>query len=145
MSGRALHVYVVTPYQVFFDAACEMLSVPASDGELGVMYGHAPVVTALYPGELRIRQDGRWRYAFVSNGYVQIERSYVMVVCNSAEWAEDIDPARARLALERAEKRYADTSLTPSERKRAAHAIRRAKKRFKVIEGLERRKNQRSL
>ncbi len=124
--------YVVTPYEIFFDKACNMLILPSADGELGVMKGHAPLVIALYPGELRVLNEGVWSYAFVSNGYAQIERDYVTIVCNSAEWADDIDTARAQEALERAQERYDNESLTAPERKRAAHAIRRSKNRLSI-------------
>ena len=124
--------YIVTPFEVFFDDDCTMLIIPAADGEMGLQRGHAPLVTALYPGEVRIQKDGVWHYAFVSNGYVQIERDYAMVVCKSAEWADDIDPARAKEAMDRAQERYDNVEMSEPDRKRAAHAIRRAKNRLKV-------------
>lgn len=131
-SSSSFYAYVVTPYEVFYDGNCSMIILPTADGETGVMKGHAPIVTALYPGELRIQNEDFWSHAFISNGYAQVEREYVMVVCNSAEWAKDINPERAQEALERAQERYNDSSLNPSEHKRAAHAIRRAKNRLHV-------------
>ena len=139
-AGSHFRSYIVTPFEVFFDKTCSMIVIPAADGELGVKRGHAPLVTALYPGEVRIEKDGRWLYAFVSNGYVQIERDYVMVVCNSAEWADDIDPDRAQEALDRAQERYDNVEMSEPDRKRAAHAIRRAKNRLKVASRAAERK-----
>ncbi len=132
--------YIVTPFEIFYDDVCNMIVIPAADGELGVMAGHAPIVTALYPGELRIEKDGEWRYAFISNGYAQIEREYVMVVCNSAEWAEEIDTERAQEALDRAQERFENETMTEPEHKRAAHAIRRAKNRLMVAARADARK-----
>lgn len=137
-----LHLSVVTPYEIFYDGYCHQLVIPSSDGELGVMRRHAPTVVAMRPGELRFETGGQWQYCFVSNGYVQIEKEYAIVVCTAAEWLDQIDAERAERALARAKERYANPDITPASKERALHAIRRAKMRLKVLERAKLRERQ---
>ena len=125
-------VNVVTPYLMFFDAPADMLVVTGTDGEIGILAGHTPMVAALAPGELRLRIDGQWRIAAASDGYIEVGPSLAVVVVNSAEWPEEIDAVRARRALERAQSRLEDPDTSKQEKERSRLAFRRAEVRLKV-------------
>jgi F-type H+-transporting ATPase subunit epsilon len=126
------HVHVVTPYELFFDGDAEMVIVTGTDGELGVMAGHTPVVVALSPGEVRLLVDGKWRISATSNGYAEIDRTRMTVVTTSAEWPEDIDVGRAQRALDRASQRVSDKTTAPEEVERSKLGVLRAKARLHV-------------
>lgn len=128
----SFHVDVVTPYEQFFDGEVEMAIVTGTDGELGVLAGHTPVVVALSPGEIRLLVAGEWRVAAASNGYAEVDRTRMTIVTTSAEWPSDIDIARAQRALDRATERIADKTTTPEEVERSKVGVRRARTRLHV-------------
>ncbi len=132
MEHRLIQVQVVTPYGMFTDENCELLVLPTSDGEQGVMRGHVPFIAAVIPGELRLITGKEVKRAFVSNGYTEVRHELVTVVCNAAEWASDIDVERAGIARDRALERLANPDLPDYLAKRNRHALRRAKARLKV-------------
>ena len=131
-----IQVSIITPYEIFLDESVHLLTVPTDRGEMGILRQHMPILVALRPGELRLTRDGEMRSCFVSNGYVQVEPEYVIVVTTAAEWATEIDEGRAQEALARAQARYEDPEVKrlPRRKERAAHAIRRAKMRLKVAQ-----------
>jgi len=89
--GDKIHLIVVTPYKNFFEEQVSSVTIPALDGDLGVMAGHSPLVAALKPGICTVRIDSEVRHFSVSEGYCEIGQSIILVVCNSAEWPEDIN------------------------------------------------------
>ncbi len=125
---------IVTPYEILFNESVDMVIMPARDGELGVLPGHAMMMAAITSGELRIKVEETWRYLAVSSGYAEIAPDKSIVIVNAAEWADEIDVTRANYALERAEKRVSSSATTPMERVHARHALERAKARLKVAE-----------
>src|SRR5665647_830627 len=134
---------VVTPYHHFFEGKVDSVVLSALDGELGILPGHAPVVVALTPGISHFTVNGVKRYAVLMEGYAEIGPYMTVVVCNAAEWPEDIDFKRAQSAYERALRRYRDESLHSRERVFARHSMRRAKMRLKLVSeyGSEEQKN----
>ena len=131
-AAATFHVDVVTPYEQFFDGEVEMAIVTGTDGEIGVLAGHTPVVVALAPGEIRLLVGGEWRIAAASNGYAEVDRTRMTIVTTSAEWPENIDAGRAQRALDRATERIADKKTTPEEVERSKVGVRRAKARLHV-------------
>lgn len=132
-SAKTLLLEVVTPYSHFYEGKVESVTLAALDGELGILPGHASVVVALAPGIAHIVVDGIKRYAVMMEGYAEIGPFMTLVVCNAAEWAEDIDVKRAHAAYERALRRYRDESMNSRERVYARHSMRRAKMRLKLV------------
>jgi len=130
---RTMMLEVVTPYHHFFEGKVDYVVLSALDGELGILPGHAPVVVALAPGISHISVNGEKRYAVMMEGYAEIGPYMTVVVCNAAEWPEDIDVVRAQSAYVRALKRYRDESLNSRERVFARHSMRRAKMRLKLV------------
>ena len=130
---KTMMLEVVTPYHHFFEGKVDYVVLAALDGELGILPGHAPVVVALAPGIAHISVNGEKRYAVMMEGYAEIGPYMTVVVCNAAEWPEDIDVVRAQSAYERALKRYRDETLNSRERVQARHSMRRAKMRLKIV------------
>lgn len=103
--ANTFHLEILSPYGVFFTGQAEELVFPAIDGLHGVLPGHEPMATALSAEELKYRVDGKWYYAAVSDGFVEIMPDYVILMSATVERPEDIDENRARAAKERAEER----------------------------------------
>ena len=95
----------MTPDRQFFIGEAQELTVPAIDGSLGVLAGHEPAVTALEPGELRYKAQGKWEPAAVGAGFAEVKPDYVILLVGFAEHPEEIDRKRAEAARERAEER----------------------------------------
>ena len=93
------------PSGSFSPGHAEALILPAVDGEMGVYPGHEPVVTAVEPGELRYKADGKWEPAAVGAGFAEIKPDYVILLVGFAEHPEEIDRKRAEAAKKRAEER----------------------------------------
>ena len=118
---------------MFFEGPVEMIVLTGKDGEIGILPGHAPMVAALIPGEARLKIDGQWKPAVLTNGYAEIGPELTIVVVNAAEWPEQIDVRRAERALTRAEARLHDPSVSSQEKTRSRHGAERAKARLKVF------------
>ena len=95
---------IIASDHVFYNGSCETLVVPAHDGELGILPHREAMILATQEGEMRFRVPGEEtdRRVIVGLGIVQVANNRVMAVVDSAERPEDIDEARAKLALERA-------------------------------------------
>ncbi|MBP5260646.1 MAG: ATP synthase F1 subunit epsilon [Clostridiales bacterium] len=89
-----INLVVVTPYKTFYEGKVDIITIPALDGELGIMKDHSPLVAALKPGICRILNDGETKMFSCSEGYAEIGHKVALVICNSAEWAEDISITR---------------------------------------------------
>ncbi len=82
---------------------------PGSMGEFGILVGHTPFMTSLNTGAIHYRdENGKEQFVFVSGGFAEALPDKVTVLAESAERMEDIDVARAKEAVERAEKRLAE-------------------------------------
>ena len=92
--GNHIHLVVVTPDQTFFEGNVYSASVPATDGSMGVMADHEPQVVSITPGIVTVRDDEGIRHFFVAEGYCEISQNLLLVICNSAEWPEDINVTR---------------------------------------------------
>lgn len=124
---------VVTPYRHFYEGQVSGVVMPSLDGDLGVLPGHAPLVVALTPGHLEITIDEDKRYAVLTEGFAEIGQHLVLVVCNAAEWPEDINIKRAFDAYHRAYARYHSIKLSSEESLYARHSMKRARERMNLI------------
>ena len=99
------YLEIITPERQFYIGPAQALVLPIVDGEMGVYAGHEPAATALEPGELRYKVDGRWERAAVGTGFAEIKPDYVILLVGFAEHPEEIDRKRAEAAKLRAEER----------------------------------------
>ena len=99
-----IHVDVVSVEGEIFSGSASIVFAPAEMGEIGIMPRHAPLLTRLKPGNLRIRdEDDNEEQVFVSGGLLEVQPHLITVMADTAERAEDIDEAEAEKAKERAE------------------------------------------
>jgi F-type H+-transporting ATPase subunit epsilon len=98
-----LQVEVVTGERVVFsEPDVDMVVAPGSDGTLGILPHHAPLISTLASGELRIKKSGREQSIVVFGGFIEVTPEKVIVLADTAERAEEIDLARAEAARQRA-------------------------------------------
>ena len=90
---NSFRVHILAADHTFYDGPCESLIIPAPDGQYGIWAGHANTICATVPGTLYLRvPGGEEQLAAVSSGVVKIEDNDVLVLVDSAEHPEDIDP-----------------------------------------------------
>ncbi len=94
---------IMTPERLFFDGQVESLQINGSDGELSIWKGHATMLATMPVGGLTIHTaEGEVKDAFHSEGFVEVRPDRVLVFVQSCEWPEEINAARAREAMDRA-------------------------------------------
>ncbi len=126
-----IQVEIVTPSRQLYSGAVEMITLPGVEGDMGILAGHAPLLTTLNIGEITLHSDdGEPDYIAVSGGVVEVRPDKVIVLARSAERADEIDIARAEEALQRAEE--ALSTRSPEERQPVEVAYRRSQLRLKV-------------
>jgi F-type H+-transporting ATPase subunit epsilon len=97
-----LKLEIVTPEEKIYSEDVDMVTLPGSEGEFGVFPKHVPLLTALKPGELRVRKNGRETSLAVGEGFIEVKADGVSVLTDMALEAEKIDIAAAEAAVERA-------------------------------------------
>src|SRR5262249_28726624 len=100
---RELKCVVVTPEQALRDVAADFVALPLYDGEIGILPGRAPLVGRVGFGELRIKRGNQTERLYVDGGFVQVHADVVTVLTPRAIPADQIKPAAAREALEKAQ------------------------------------------
>lgn len=102
--AKVLNLEVVTPEKIMLKEEATSLIVSATEGSLGVLPNHAPLITGLEPGLLKYRQGEDLYVLAISNGFMEVAHNVVTILVNTAEKPEDIDVERAEAAKERAQK-----------------------------------------
>ncbi len=100
--ANTLHLEIVTPEATVYSETVEMVTLPAVDGQMGVLPHHVRLMTKLVPGELIVRKDGHEEYLAVGEGLVEVTNDHVSIVTNMAISIENIDEAVAEEARQRA-------------------------------------------
>jgi F-type H+-transporting ATPase subunit epsilon len=111
-----LHLEIVTPEAKIFTDEVDTVVLPGHEGEMGVLPMHAPLVTLLSAGELRIMKGGKLHVMAVGEGLVEVTGTSTRILTDAAVGEESIDEGAVQAALERAQARLKDTaSLTAEE------------------------------
>src|SRR5947209_20628111 len=97
-----LRLEVVTAEREVFADDVDMVVAPGGEGEVGILPRHAPLLTTLQPGVLRLKKDGEESYMAVSGGFMQVYRDRVLVLADTAERADEIEEGRAEAARQQA-------------------------------------------
>jgi F-type H+-transporting ATPase subunit epsilon len=105
--AMTIDVRVVSAEGSIYEGVATMVVAPGEMGELGILPRHAPLLTGLRPGELRIINGENTEYLFVNGGMLEIQPDVVTILADSAERATDIDEAKALAAKQAAEARLA--------------------------------------
>ncbi len=95
---------IVTPERLVLSETVDEVVLPGTEGYLGVLPGHAPLLTSLIPGEVVYKAGGKERFLAVSGGFAEVLPHRVSIVAETAERAEEIDVARAERSRDVAEK-----------------------------------------
>ncbi len=90
---------IVTPDCKFFDGQTEMCIVRTTEGDVGILYDHEPLVAPVSIGKIRIRKDGEFVSAACAGGFLTVDEDRVVIVTDAAEWAEEIDIDRAKIHM----------------------------------------------
>ncbi len=126
---------VVTAERTVFEDDVDMVIAPGTQGELGILPHHAPLMTALTYGELTIRREGQDdEFIAIGGGFLEVGPDHVTILADSAERAEEIDEARAEEAHQRAEELMAQRREEDVDLARAEAALRRSMVRIKVAQ-----------
>jgi F-type H+-transporting ATPase subunit epsilon len=104
---KHLRLEFVTPERSIAHEDVDEVEIPGEEGYFGVLPGHAPLLSALRPGELWYRKGDEKKYAFVGGGFAEVLADRVAILAPVAEHAEDIDIQRAEAAKHRAEEHLA--------------------------------------
>ena len=122
---------IVTPEKKVVETAAEEVQIPGKDGYLGVLPGHAPLITELSVGEIKFRENGSEQKLAVAWGFAEVLPNKVTILAETAERPSEIDVERAREAKQRAEQRITsgDTSVDVD---RALGALQRAETRLEI-------------
>jgi len=101
--AMTIHCDIVSAEEEIFSGLVEMIVATGSLGDLGIGYGHAPLLTGLVPGPVRIKkQDGSEEVYYVSGGFLEVQKDTVSVLADTALRADDIDEAKAMEAQKQA-------------------------------------------
>jgi F-type H+-transporting ATPase subunit epsilon len=129
--AETFQLEIVTPEKKMVETSAEEIQIPGKNGYLGVMPGHAPLITELAVGEISYREPAGEQRLAVAWGFAEVLPDKVTILAETAELPSEIDVARARQAKERAEQRLA--SGDPGiDVERALDALNRAQARLDV-------------
>lgn len=131
--AKTFHVEIVTPERIVFSGEVELLRVPAHEGELGVLAGHAPLLCTLRQGAVQFRAGGDSRLFAVSGGFMEVFGGKSILLVDSAEAPEEIDRGRAEKAVARAKERLRKREQE-FDAARAEAALARGLNRLRVVE-----------
>ncbi len=132
MAGKIL-LEVVTPEHLLLSKQVDEVIAPGSEGEFGVLPGHAPFISMLKIGELRYKIGDAWSYMSVLWGYAEVNQTKVTILAEIAEKAEDIDVERATKKVAEAQQRLEVGGL-PSDLKEAQISLEKARLRKRIAE-----------
>jgi F-type H+-transporting ATPase subunit epsilon len=128
----AIELQVVTPQRHVLQETVQSVELPGKDGYLGVLPGHAPLLTELGVGILSYQKDGHARFLTIAHGYSEVLPDRVIVLAEISERAEEIDVERTRAARDRAQAAIAKAPAGADEWKDASFALERALVRLQV-------------
>jgi len=133
--AEQIQLEVVTPERRVLAEAVDSVNVPGTNGELGILPGHTPLISQLQTGVLSFTQGGTTHRLHVSGGFVEVNADRVSVLAEIAERPEEIDAARARLAREHAEKTLSAFTGTEEDFELARARLERSVVRLQLATG----------
>ena len=128
----SLNVRVITPDKVVWDAEANELILPSSTGQIGVLTDHAPLLTALDIGVMRLKSDQGWTSIVIMEGFAEVEENKVTILCNGAEEGSSINLKTAQEELEKVTL-LVDEATTKKEKIEATIQLRKAKARLQAV------------
>jgi F-type H+-transporting ATPase subunit epsilon len=132
-----LTVRVIAPDKTVWDSTADEVILPSTTGQLGILAGHAPLLTALDIGVMRVRADKNWVPIALAGGFAEVERNEVTILVNSAERGDSIDREAAKAAYTEAESAFAkaEQGSSKQEQIQATQALKKARARLQAAGG----------
>ncbi len=96
---------IITPEKIFFDSDTEQVTVRTTEGDIGILARHENFVANLPSGPLKVKIDGKFKLAAVSDGVIKVSRDKTTIIANAVEWADDIDVEWAKRSEKEARER----------------------------------------
>ncbi|MGP1383740.1 MAG: ATP synthase F1 subunit epsilon [Thainema sp.] len=135
----ALTVRVIAPDKTIWDSPAEEVILPSTTGQLGILGGHAPLLTALDIGVMRVRENKEWVAIALMGGFAEVENDEVTILVNSAERGSNINVEEARSNFESATDKLNNVSDDDRQAKiQATQAMKRARARLQAAGGMVR-------
>lgn len=137
--AMTIHCDIVSAEESLFSGLVEMVVATGSEGELGINYGHAPLLTGLKPGPVRIiKQGGEEEVYYLSGGYLEVQPHTIAILADTALRADDLDEASALEAKKLAEQQLHNQS-GEFNYSRAASQLAEAAAQLRTIEEIRRK------
>jgi F-type H+-transporting ATPase subunit epsilon len=127
----SLHVNIIAPDRNVWDSNAEEVILPSSTGQLGILKGHAPLLTALDIGVMRVRVDKEWIPVVLMGGFAEVENDELTILVNGAEEGSKIDKDEAQKNLEIMTARFNEAE-TSKEKIEATQNLRKARARVQA-------------
>jgi F-type H+-transporting ATPase subunit epsilon len=124
-SGRQLYCRVITPEEVIYDGEADLVIARIADGDLGVLVDHAPLVSTVEIGEVRIKEDDEQLVYATSDGFFKVSENLVQVLVEEAVSVDEIDVGAAENRVEEAERELSEVSEEAEDRDRVVAEIER--------------------
>jgi F-type H+-transporting ATPase subunit epsilon len=133
----ALSVKVITPDKTVWDDQVEEVILPSTTGQLGILTGHAPLLTALEIGVLRVRPNKEWKAIALMGGFAEVENNEIKILVNGAELGDNIDLDAARSEYQAAQSRLdkVENSDDRQEKIQAESSMKKARARLQASGG----------
>jgi F-type H+-transporting ATPase subunit epsilon len=126
---------IVSPERILFEEEIESLVVPGSEGYLGVLSHHAPLIAGLKVGKITLRnQENVEKTLAISGGFIEVSDNQATILADSVEFVDEIDLSRAESRLQRAQE-LLNMEVSDQERLRAQHSLEKARNRIKLAKG----------
>lgn len=130
---KELHLEVITPQRAAYEGEVKSVTVPGASGSFQILFNHAPILSSLEIGKVKIVElDNSIREFAIGGGTVEVSDNKILLLAESFESAEDIDVERAQRALERAKERMSLKSREEVDSLRAEASLNRAMNRLKL-------------
>ncbi|MEM8778416.1 MAG: ATP synthase F1 subunit epsilon [Cyanobacteria bacterium P01_G01_bin.49] len=129
-----LTVRVITPDKTVWDGDVQEAILPSTSGQLGILSGHAPLLTALDIGVMRVRPDKDWKSLAIMGGFAEVEQDEIKVLVNGAEAGDGINKEEAKAEFSEAQTRLeeANKGTDRLEQMQASKAFKRARARLQA-------------
>ncbi|MBO0351805.1 F0F1 ATP synthase subunit epsilon [Phormidium pseudopriestleyi FRX01] len=132
-----LTVRVISPDKTVWDSQAEEVILPSTTGQLGILSEHAPLLTALDVGVMRVRADKDWVAIALMGGFAEVEQNEVTILVNGAEQGDKINLEEAQRVYSEAQTRLnSSTTGTRQEQIQAKQALKRARARVQAAGGM---------
>ena len=138
MAENKLQLSIVTPERLVMSENVDQVNVPGVEGDMGILYDHAPILTTMRAGrfsyELLGEKGRETTHMIVSGGYLEVTDNRVIVLAETVEFLDEIDKDRAKASLAKAEEALSNTDLSDDEFTEAQNRLFRAIARIEPTE-----------